>query len=160
VPTCKTGLKYLAKYGISTMHEGRNGHGYYKSTSTPYIATGTRNISIPHTNKYFGAAHVDAPYIINIPEDGILKIKGMYGINVYGCSCKRSGGFKILKYSEKQNVFDNFLDFNATLDKTDISFYKEIKVKKGEKYQITETYSTSLKHIGIWIDSIELVETT
>lgn len=160
VPTCKTGRKYLAKYGISTMHEGRNGHGYYKTSSVPYLATGTKNISTPHTNKYYGAAHVDAPYTIYIPEDGVLKIKGKYGIDVYGCSCKRVGGFKILKYSDKQNVFDDFLDFSTTLDKTDASFYKELKVKKGEKYQFSATYSTSLKHIAIWIDSIELAEMT
>lgn len=160
VPTCKTGLKYLAKYGISTMHEGVTGHGYYTAKKEPYTATRVKNTTYEYgTNKYYGASNVAAPYILYIPASGKLKIKGKYGTAVYGGKEKtQKGGFELKQCKNTSNVFDNFQPFNEKFEKSNdyaATLDIEFDVKKGERYQFTGILSKT----AIWIDTIELTET-
>lgn len=160
VPTCKTGLKYFRKYGITTMHEGKLGHGYYKVTKTPYTATKANTTYTTYKNRFYGASSVDAPYVLYVPADGQLRIKGKFGTAVFGkAEAVQTGGFAIKKYSFTQNVYDDYLTFYGKADATNnyvIDIDKTIPVKKGDKLQFTKPASK----MALWIESIELTETT
>ena len=143
-------------------HVGWSGHGYYKATPYTYIQTTSYQEPIYHTNKYKSIVKQEfsAPYTFTIPETGILTIKGKYGIDVYGCTCNRTGGFKLLKYSSSQNSMDDFMSFSSTLNSTDKEFSARFNVVKGEQYQFESPFSSTLAHIAIYVEEMKLEETS
>lgn len=159
VPTCFTDTNWWGKHEVYH-HEGMSGHGYYVTVSTePYVEQVKDTNYKTHTNQYITADSIAAPYTLTMPADGVLKISGKYGVNVYGDDdCKQVGGFKLLRYNESSKSYDDYLTFYASLDNaSDMPFYKEINVQKNQMFQFTKCTSTDAKnHIAIYIDKIEL----
>lgn len=155
--------------------EGRAGHGWYE-TEYYYNLENVEKIGYHYyTNEYqtkYKPTNVTAPYSIVIPEDGVLKIKGMYGPRVYShrpynLSRTCIGEFIIVRdvsndITKNQNgIYKELVaQFNSNFTNTDKEFYIEINVKKGEIYQITNgSSSIGTKKIAVFIDTIELDDT-